>query len=329
MDKMHLHIKNNRAGEEVFSMSPERVAAALTRRPDIAERLDVTVDWDTDNFTASMAQAEGLLTWNLPKENLSRVAPKLKWIHIIGAGVEHLQPLDWLPRGVTLVNNRGVHAAKVADYGVMAILMLNNRMPAYYEAQRNRRFDPQFATPVTGKTLAVIGVGEMGGAVARAAKRFGLHVIGVRRGGRKTRSVHEMFGPESLDAVLVRADFVLITTPLTPETRNLIDRRRLDLMKPTAGLINLSRAAVVDYEALAAKLRDGSLAGAILDVFNPEPLPPNSPYWNVPNLIATPHVSSDDVKSYAPLTLNLFFDNAARRLEGRPFRNRVRPRLGY
>ena len=138
-----------------------------------------------------------------------------------------------------------------------------------------------------------------------------------------------MFGPEALDGVLGRADFVLVTTPLTPETRNLLDRRRLDLMKPTAGLINMSRAGVVDYQALAAKLCEGSLAGAILDVFDPEPLPGDSPYWNTPNLIATPHISSDDEVSYAPLTLDLFFDNAARYSEGRPFRNRVRPRLGY
>ncbi len=138
-----------------------------------------------------------------------------------------------------------------------------------------------------------------------------------------------MFGPEDLDRVLARADFALVTTPLTPETVNLLDRRRLDLMKPTAGLINMSRAAVIDYEAVAAKLRDGSLAGAILDVFDPEPLPQTSPYWNTPSLIVTPHVSSDDVESYAPLTLDLFFDNAARYLEGRPLRNRVRPKLGY
>lgn len=327
--RTHLHIKNNRAGEALFRMTPERVAAALERRPDIAARLDVTIDWDTDNFAASMKNAHGLLTWDLPTQDLARLAPKLRWIHIIGAGIEHLQPLDWLPRGVTLVNNRGVHAAKAGEYGVMAILMLNNHMPALYDAQRAGRYDPRFATPVAGKTLAVIGVGEMGGAVARASRRLGLHVIGVRRHGRRARGVHEMFGPEALDEVLARADFVVVTVPLTAETANLLDRRRLDLMKTTAGLINMSRAGLVDYAALADKLADGTLAGAVLDVFDPEPLPPCSPYWNTPNLIVTPHVSSDDEESYAPLTLDLFFDNAARHLEGRPLRNRVRPRLGY
>ena len=329
MGRLHLHIKNNRAGEALFRMTPARVAAALERRPDVAARVHVTIDWDADKFAASMNNAHGLLTWDLPTEGLARVAPNLKWIHIIGAGIEHLQPLDWLPRGVALVNNRGVHAAKAGEYGLMAILMLNNHMPVLYDAQAARRYDPRYATPAAGKTLAVIGVGAIGAAVARQAKRFGLHVIGVRRGGRRARGVHEMFGPAHLDAVLARADFIVVTAPLTAETANLIDRRRLDLMKPTAGFINMSRAGLVDYAALAAKLSAGSLGGAVLDVFEREPLPPGSPYWNTPNLIATPHVSSDDAESYAPLTLDLFFDNAARHLEGRPLRNRVWPRLGY
>ena len=114
-----------------------------------------------------------------------------------------------------------------------------------------------------------------------------------------------------------------------PDTENLIDARRLDLLKPTAGLINMSRARVIDYDHLARKLTEGSLAGAVLDVFDPEPLPPESGLWHVPNLIATPHISSDDDVSYTPLTLGLFLDNARRVLAGRPLRNRVSPKLGY
>ncbi|MEE9210959.1 MAG: NAD(P)-dependent oxidoreductase, partial [Kiloniellales bacterium] len=243
-----------------------------------------------------------------PTENLAARAPKLKWIHIIGAGIEHLLPLDWLPPGVALVNNRGVHAPKSGEYGAMAVLMLDNHLPRLVTQQRAAAFEPVFSTPAAGKTLAVIGV---------------------RRHGRRARWVDEMYGPEGIDEVLRRADFVLVTAPLTPETENLIDRRRLDLMKPGAGLINMSRARVVDYRALAEKLRRGSLAGAILDVFDPEPLPPSSPLWRTPNLIVTPHVSSDDDVSYVPLTLDLFFDNVRRYLAGRPLRNRVRPKLGY
>ena len=327
--KLRPHVKNNRAGEAVFRMTPDRVAEALARNSDIAGRVEVFIDFDLDSFEESIATADALITWDLPTANLRARAPRLKWIHVIGAGIEHLLPLDWLPRGVTLVNNRGIHAPKSGEYGAMAILMLNNFMPAMYTRQRAGRFDPMFATPAAGKTLLVIGCGEMGGAVARAAKRLGVHVIGVRRHGRPARFADEMHGPGAIDALLPRADFVLITTPLVPETEGLIDRRRLDLMKPSAGLINMSRARVVDYVHLARKLTEGSLSGAVLDVFDPEPLPPDSPLWHTPNLICTPHISSDDDVSYTPLTLDLCCDNLRRTLEGRPLRNRVRPRLGY
>ncbi len=327
--KFEVHIKNNRGSEAVFCVTPERLAEALERNPDVAPHVEARLDWDLDDFDRSMRTADALMTWDLPTEDLAARAPNLKWIHIIGAGIEHLLPLDWLPPGVALVNNRGVHAPKSGEYGAMAVLMLNSHLPRLVTQQRAAAFEPIFSTPAAGKTLAVIGVGEMGGAVARQAKKLGLYVIGVRRHGRRARWVDEMYGPEGIDQVLRRADFVVVTTPLTPETENLIDRRRLGLMKPGAGLINMSRARVVDYAALADKLREGSLAGAILDVFDPEPLPAASPLWDTPNLIVTPHVSSDDDVSYAPLTLDLFFDNLRRHLAGRPLRNRVRPRLGY
>lgn len=327
--RIRVHIKNNRAGEEVFRITPERFAAAAARHRDIATRIDVFIDWDLDHFDESMRTAEVFVGWDLPTEDLAARAPRLRWIHVIGAGIEHLLPLDWLPAGVRLVNNRGVHAPKAGEYGLMAILMLNNAIPALVTRQRARRYDPIYATPARGKTLVVVGFGQMGRAVAREARRMGMRVIGVRRHGRPAREADETVGPEGLDDALARADFVLVTVPLTPETRGLLDRRRLDLMKPTAGLVNMSRARVVDYAALAAKLREGGLAGAVLDVFDPEPLPASSPLWDTPNLILTPHVSSDDVESYIPRTLDLLFENLARDLAGRPLRNRVRPRLGY
>ena len=327
--KFRLHIMNNRDSEMVFRITPARLAEALARSPDVARRIEPSMDWGDENFDRAMRDADALIAWKPPVDNLAKRAPRLKWIHTTGAGVDHLLPLDWLPPGVKLINNSGVHAPKTGEFGVMAVLMLNNLMPRFYSRQRAHVFDSAFATPVAGKTLGVIGVGEMGGAVARQVRKLGVEVIGVRRHGRPSRWVDEMFGPEGIDEVLRRADFVLITTPLTPETEHLIDRRRLGLMKPGAGLINIGRARVVDYAALADRLRDGSLSGAILDVFDPEPLPPDSPLWDTPNLIMTPHVSSDDDEAYIPRTLDLFFDNLRRHFAGKPLRNRVRPKLGY
>lgn len=329
LDRVRLHVKNNRAGEDVFRMTAERVADAAARRPEVASRVDTLIDFDLDRFDQSMATAHALVTWDLPTADLARRAPDLRWIHIIGAGVEHLRPLDWLPSGVTLTNNRGVHAEKTAESALMAVLMLNNRIPAYITDQRHRRWAPAFATPVTGKTVVVVGVGEMGHAAARAFKKAGLRVLGVRRGGRARRFVDRMVGPDRLHDVLAEADFVHVTTPLTEETRHLIDGAAMNAMKPGAGLINFGRGPVVDVAALAERLRDGRIGGAILDVHDPEPLPEGSPLWDVPNLIITPHVSSDDDVSYVPKTLDLVFDNLERLLDGRPLRNRVRPSLGY
>ena len=129
--------------------------------------------------------------------------------------------------------------------------------------------------------------------------------------------------------VLPRADVVLVTVPLTAETRRLLGRKELDLLPPHAGLVNMARAGVVDYAALADKLARGELSGAVLDVFDPEPLPPDSPLWRTPNVILTPHVSSDDAERYIPRTLDLLFANVRRYRAGCPLRNLVDPTREY
>jgi phosphoglycerate dehydrogenase-like enzyme len=184
-------------------------------------------------------------------------------------------------------------------------------------------------TPIAGRTVAIVGVGRIGGEVARLARRFGLRVVGVRRSGRPHRWVHRMFPTRSLRAALRQADFVVVTTPLTPETRGLIGARELDCLPRHAGLVNLGRGAVVDYEALSARLRTRRLAGAVLDVFPEEPLPPASPIWSTPNVILSPHCAVDDGRAYVPRCLDIFFDNLRRYLGGRPLRNVVDRAQGY
>ncbi|MDP7483867.1 MAG: D-2-hydroxyacid dehydrogenase [Candidatus Marinimicrobia bacterium] len=310
-------------------MTRERYEAAARRHPDVASRVDWSIGSGDENFNSVIGEIDVFVGWQFPLENLAQRAPKLKWIHIWGAGIEHLLPLDWLPRGVALINNSGVHAPKAGEFMVMAILMLNNRIPTLVTSQHQAHWNEIFSTCVADKTLVIIGVGQMGGTAARRAKELGMRVVGVRRSGHPRRYVDEMYVPGELDKVLPQADFVLISIPLTRETENLIGRRELDLMKPQAGLINLSRAQVVDYDALAEKLHKGELSGAVLDVFDPEPLPSESPLWKTPNLIITPHVASDDWDQYMPLTLDLFFNNIRRFFADRPLLNRVRPRLEY
>ncbi len=336
---MKIHVKNNRwkpgsfpntpEGEEVFTITQERIDAVLEDFPDLRGKAEYVIDWDTDNFTSSMAEADVLLTWDLPMDNLAEVAPKLRWIHCIGAGVEHMLPMDWLPEGVTLTNNKGVHAAKAGEFGLMAVLMLHSQMPAIVSNQKNEVYDSLYSSPIAGKTLVVLGTGSLGGSAAEKVQQLGVHVIGVNRSGRAVAGCDEVVTTERLDDVLPRADYMLIATPDTPETRGLMTRARLDLMKPTAGIINIGREAVMDYDALCDKLEEGTLGGAILDVFDPEPIAEGSRLWGTKNLIITPHVSADDGDAYVPMTLGLFFRNLRLFLAGEPLLNPVRPDLGY
>ncbi len=326
---IRVHFQSNPRAPLVFQMTPERYEHAARRHPDVGPRVDATIGTDWPSFYSAMLEAEVLVGWGFPRHEIREKATKLRWIHIWGAGIEHLLPLDWLPRRITLTNNSGVHVPKVAEYVTMSLLMLNGRVPTFVSQQKEAKWNEIFSTRISGKTLAVIGVGQMGGAAARQAKKLGMHVLGVRRTKRRHRYVDEMFGTDNLDRVLSRADFVIVTAPFTSKTRHLIGRRELDAMKPGAGLINLGRARVVDYEALIEKLTREELSGAVLDVFDPEPLPSDSPLWKTPNLVITPHVASDDELEYMPRTLDLVFDNIRRLLAGRPLKNRVRRHLQY
>jgi phosphoglycerate dehydrogenase-like enzyme len=334
-----VHVKNNRwregsfpntdEGERVFSITRERFEDAARGFPNLAGKLDVTIDWDTDNFAGSMRSVDVLLAWDFPTKDLRNVAPKLKWIHIIAAGVEHLCPMSWLPEGVTLTNNKGVHASKAGEFGLMSVLMLHSHIPAIVTNQRAANFVSLYASPIAGKTLVVIGTGSLGGSAAKQVSRLGVNVIGVNRHGRPVDGCNKVVTTAELDTVLPQADYVLAATPDTPETRGLLDRRRLGLLKPSAGIINIGRQSVMDYDALCDMLDQGRLAGAILDVFDPEPISPGSRLWNTRNLIVTPHVSADDGDAYVAMTLDLFFRNMERFLDGRPLMNPIQPDIGY
>jgi glyoxylate/hydroxypyruvate reductase len=325
---IHLHIENTSSLGEVFEVTKRRLRDALVRHPKVADRVKVTIGYDGDVYDRALRTADVLFGWNFERSNLAQRAPRLRWVHVHGAGVNHLLPLDWLPKGAVLTNSRGVHGAKASEYAMMAMLALNNRLPEIVTNQKKARWEQLYNTSIAGKTLLIVGVGSVGGNAAKFAKQFGLQVLGIRRSGKPHRHVDKMFLPKDLTRVLPKADFVLITAPHTRNTYHMFDARMLDEMKRGAGLINYSRAHLVDYGALRRKLERGELT-AVLDVFDPEPLPSDSPLWHTPNLLITPHCSSDDADQYTPNTLDLVLRNMLRLLEGKPLLNRVRPELGY
>jgi len=264
-----------------------------------------------------------MITYRFPKETLTRDAPRLTLLQILGAGVDYLLPLDWVPPGVTVLTNSGAHVPKAAQSALMALLMLNARMPELLTSQKRHAWNRTFTDTLAGKTLLIVGVGHIGGGAAEHANAFGMKVLGIRKSAGAHPAVDEMHGPEALEALLPRADLVLLNAALTPETHFLFGPRQFAAMRRGAGFINMSRGGLVDPAALDAALRSGHLGGAIIDVTYPEPPPPDWPYWDTPNLIITPHVLSDDIEEYVPRTLDLFFSNLRRLFNSQPLTNVV------
>jgi phosphoglycerate dehydrogenase-like enzyme len=324
--RIRLHVQNDPLSPN-DAVTPPRFASGARRVPELRRRLHVTFGVDPPALEEGLREAEILMAAHVDGRDLATRAPRLRWIQSTSAGVEKLVP--HLPPHVVLTNASGVHGPKGGEYAMTALLMLNHGVPHFVTSQRERRWDPVFTSPSAGRTVVVVGIGRIGGEVARLARRFGMKVLGVRRTGRPHRWVHRMFTTKSLRAALRHADFVVVTAPLTPETRGLIGAKELDCLPRHAGLVNLGRGPVVDYDALSAKLWTRELSGAVLDVFPEEPLPPESPLWSTPNVIVSPHCAVDDGRAYVPRCLDIFFDNLRRYLGGRPLRNVVDRRLGY
>ena len=211
----------------------------------------------------------------------------------------------------------------------MSILMLQNHLPKIITNQRNKKFVSLFSNPISGKTIVVIGTGALGGSMIKLLTPLNPKIIGVNKKGGDVEGCSKVVTTNEIDNVLPEADFVYLALPETPETKNLINRNRLNLLKPSCGIVNIGRQSAVDYDVLCEKLKKNELAGAVLDVFDPEPIDPNSKLWDTPNLVITPHVSSDDGESYVRLTLELFVKNLHLFIANKPLVNKIDRTLGY
>ena len=337
--KIKIHVKNNHwapgsfptdaEGEKNFTITKEHFTQALNNFPEIKEKVEIFVDWDEDNFKTSMANSDILVAWDFSTINLKKVAPNLKWIHVISAGVEHLHPLDWMFDGLVLTNSSGAHTKKAGEYGLMSILMLQNHMTKIITNQKNNNFVSLFSNPIAGKTVVLVGTGNLGTSMAKLVAPLGVNIIGVNKRGRITEGCSKVISIDKIDTVLPDADFLYLAVPETPETKNLISKERLNMLKPTCGIVNIGRQSVMDYDVLCEKLSNDEIAGAILDVFTHEPIEKNSKLWNIPNLVITPHVSSDDNGNYVKLTLNIFIKNLKLFIENKELSNQVDKKLGY
>ena len=326
---MRIHLQSN-PDDAQFSLSPEQWAAACARAPDVSEGHEVSFSTDAAGFSDVMRDAEALVAEKDAVAKLFPVAaPRLKLIYCTSAGLDNLAPYDWLPPGAALLNNRGTHAAKAGEYGLMALLMLANHMPAFATAQRDGVWRKDHGSVLAGQRLVVVGLGALGGSVAAHAARFGMDVTGVRARAEPHPDCNRVVTTEALDDVLPGADMLVLTPPLTDRTRGMLDRRRIALLPAGAGVVNIGRGALLDQDALCDALDAGHLGGAVLDVFVPEPVPPGHRLWTTRNLVMTPHMSADDPATYIPRSLDIFFDNLRALQDGRPLPNRFDTARGY
>ena len=337
--KIKIHIRNNHwkkgflpcdlEGEKHSTINKEEFEKGLNKHPDIRNKIDYLIDWDDDNFSSSMKDANILLGWQFPTENLWEIAPNLKWIHVSSAGVNHLSPFDWMMKDLVLTNSSGVHAKKAGEFGLMSILMLQNQITRIVTNQKNKEFITLLSKPINGFKVVVVGTGSLGGSMIKHISKLGAEVIGVNRKGNKVEGCSKIITFDKIDEILPIADFLYLAVPETLETIGLINKKRLDSLKPTCGIVNIGRQSVIDYEALRVKLEKNEIAGAILDVFSHEPVPKNSNFWDTPNLIITPHISSDSQGDYIKMVLKIFFKNLELFIENKELKNQVDRKLGY
>ncbi len=283
---------------------------------------------------------EVLLRGFLSAETFDRIlarSPRLAWVHSASAGVERVLTAAGRERGLVITNARGVFSEPIAEYVLMMILAISRRLPQLLELQRERTWQPLEGTELRDVTVGIVGLGSIGRAVAARAHAFGCRVLATRRHAADGTGIeakgapgapHEVWGPEMLPTLLAESDFVVLALPLTPDTEDLIDAGALASFKPGAWLVNVARGRLVDDHALLRALREGTLGGAVLDAFREEPLPASSPFYDLPNVIVTPHTSWSSGR-VLDRSVELFCENLRRYRAGEPLLNVVDPGAGY
>lgn len=270
-----------------------------------------------------LAQAHILFDFDYSRRlELPDLAPNVRWIQATSAGIgQFVRRMGYDKRmpHTLFTTASGVHARPLAEFCIMAMLAHYKGLVRMVHDQQRKHWQRYAGTDLEGRTLAVVGLGRIGTEVARMASALGMHVVGTKRTA-TSDVVDRFFRPDQLHEMLPLADVVVLIVPHTPQTEKMIGARELALLKPGAYLINIARGAVVDEPALIAALQSGRLGGAALDVFAQEPLPPDNPLWQMPNVLVSPHSGSTSDRENERITA-LFCDNLRRFLNGEPLRN--------
>jgi len=276
---------------------------------------------------AQKAEAEMLLAWGAPPGLLAEM-PKLKWVQTTTAGVEGWLARPDLTDALLLSAAKGVHRVQMPENILAALFHIAKPIVSAAFDQVSSTWTRRTSEPLAGKTLAILGLGTIGAELARKADALEIRVTGLRRVPEPVDHVAAVFGPGEVDRMLGEADFVLNLLPVTPETLDFMNADRFWAMRPDAWFLNFGRGATVVDEALIAAVTEGTIAGAVLDVFRQEPLPPEHPFWTTPGISVWPHVGGLHPNRDA-IVAELVVENTARYLDGRPLLHLVDRARGY
>jgi phosphoglycerate dehydrogenase-like enzyme len=311
---------------------------ALRTLDEIRQEANVHIG-DTREFVDQYGPAAEILLYSglggatLPFADVLAHIPAVKWVHSLSAGVEKLMIPAFIESPVPLTNARGVFKRSLADFAILAILFFYKRVRRLIESQQAHYWDDFKVDWLPGKIMGVVGYGEIGRECALLAKALGLEIYATRRNPDQSSGdpiLDRIFAPSELNQMLSLSDVVVAAAPLTPETRHMLSDAQFSAMKPSAIVINVGRGPVVDEEALIRALQQGKIAGAALDVFEVEPLPANSPLWDMKNVLLSPHCTDRTQNpDWLDLSMQFFVRNFRRYLDGLPLENVVNKRAGY
>lgn len=293
---------------------------------------ELVVCEDLESIKREIVDADVMLGWRITPEVFA-YAKQLKWIQFGSAGIDHTVFPELFQSGVILTTLSGIHTRVVAEHVLAMILALARRFDLSAKLQAEHKYDraeiAATADEIAGKTVGIVGLGKIGLNIARLCKAFEMRVIGTKRSiDGELANVDELLPPEGLDRVLAQSDYLVLVIPLTGETRALLGPDEIGRMKNGACLINVARGAMVDHNALGEALKSGRLRGAALDVFPQEPLPPDSPIWDLPNTIVTPHTGGSHA-GYSESAAAIFRRNLDAFLTGTEMVNVYQRDRGY
>jgi phosphoglycerate dehydrogenase-like enzyme len=312
----------------VMAVPDDSALRVLTPPP---EGVHLTVAWELADLLAAAPRADVLVVCSAGRDRVEpvfRAAPRLAWIHCLMAGVDAMLFPALVESEVPLTNAKGAYSRSLAEWVMGAVLFFAKDLRRLVRSQERGvwdAFDPEW---IYRKTMGIIGYGDIGRAVAERARAFGMNVLAVRRRPASDPLCDEVVGPDRQRDVMARSDYVVVTLPLTPETRGAVGAEQIAALKRDAVFINIGRGPAVAEAPLIEALQNGRLRGAALDVFEQEPLPPGHPFYSLPNVLLSPH-TADRTPGWREDSMRLFLDNLGRFRRGEPLANVVDKRLGY